>query len=218
MVKRCKFASKFIQIIWHLYLPLSFFFQSKLAALCTHSEGKSLLRAAGMHAPPRSRGKWLPRPAPSLTLTPPRPEDLSLALPRPDAKKGCSVLPCSAGPITPPAQGRIAPPLRNVFSPPAAGRKFAGKFMQWRFSAGGGAFQCVRAWNIMEILVVWNFSESQMLYTSYIFLFHDEIIQISEFNVKETATDPTDHIQFEFFSHESIRTNLMSPRLKRTHK
>ena len=62
------------------------------------------------------------------------------------------------------------------------------------------------------------FSESQMLYTSYIFLFHDEIIQISEFNVKETATDPTDHIQFEFFSHESIRTNLMSPRLKRTHK
>ena len=91
MVKRCKFASKFIQIIWHLYLPLSFFFvyvfQSKFAALCTHSEGKSLLRAAGMHAPPRSRGKWLPRPAPSLTLTPPRPEDFSLALPRPEAKK-----------------------------------------------------------------------------------------------------------------------------------
>ena len=57
-----------------------------------------------------------------------------------------------------------------------------------------------------------------MLYTSHIFLFHDEIIQISEFNVKETAADPTDHIQFEFFSHESIRTNLMSPRLKRTHK
>ena len=108
MVKRCKFASKFIQIIWHLYLPLSFFFQSKFAALCTHSEGKSLLRVAWMHAPPRPWGKWLPRPAPapkifktarpgpenapSLTLTPPQPEIFFFCPTRPVAKNAASCI------------------------------------------------------------------------------------------------------------------------------
>ena len=94
-----------------------------------------------------------PENAPSLTVTPARTE-AKKRLPR------ASLL-CWAYNASRP--GEKAPLLRNVYSPPAAGRKFAGKFMQWRFSAGGGAFQCVRAWNIMEILVVWNFSESNVI-------------------------------------------------------